>query len=61
MEQHRGRRRTGRKLTERMTIPMTPEMLRAVVMAADALQVPAAEWVRRLIEHAAEPEKGEAA
>jgi hypothetical protein len=57
----RGRKRTSRKMTDRLTIPMTPEMLRSVVAAADKLKVPAAEWVRRLIKGEFETETGEAA
>ena len=45
----RGRKRAASRMTERITIPMTPEMLRHVQTAADDLSMPAAEWIRRLI------------
>jgi hypothetical protein len=36
-------------MTDKLTVPMTPEMFSSVFAAADRLKVPAAEWVRRLI------------
>jgi hypothetical protein len=37
-------------MTEKLSIPMTPEMLKGIYRKADARQLSAAELVRRLIE-----------
>ena len=57
----RGQTRKDRRMSERMTIPMTPEMLRAVRTEGEARNLPAAEWVRRLIDQALGAQAGEAA
>ncbi len=50
-----------RKLTEKLTVPMTPEMAQAVLRAAEKERISAAEVVRRSIDINLALEKGEAA
>ena len=56
----RGVRRSG-KMTERVTIPMTPEMLRALVKEAETRKMPVSELIRWMLKGYLEPETGEAA
>ena len=54
----RERKRESQKLSERITIPMTPDLLRLVQEAADMRKLPTAEMVRRILEaHLAEEEQ----
>ena len=46
----RGRKRAAPKMTERLTVPMKPDMLRAIAAESEAREMPAAEWIRKLIE-----------
>jgi predicted DNA binding CopG/RHH family protein len=55
----RGRKRISDKMTERVTVPMTPEMLEAVMTEAAARQMPVAELIRWRLRGYLEPEKAE--
>ena len=56
----RGVKRSG-KMTERVTIPMTPEMLHALIKEADTRKMPVSELIRWMLKGYLEPETGEAA
>lgn len=44
------RGRSKPKLSERLTVPMTPDLLRVVQETAEQRKLPAAEMVRRILE-----------
>jgi hypothetical protein len=48
-------------MTERVTIPMTSEMMKALVKEAHARQMPVAELIRWMLKGYLGPETGEAA